>query len=257
MKAALILVLCGFQPVSPQLPPNPGFAPGANAHPPVPAPPVRFEQLPITGQPELIKPNNRTAGQVRPQPLPDPVGGTQSAQPLRPSQTPAGSAFPAHAVSPQSGLPQSACCNSGQCCNSCMSCCQSYPSCCQSCQPVCRTSGGCCWLSRCCLCSCCDPCTRKRWKAKCCGTPGDMYPETPYCAVNHGNYYFRPYHYSNVARHQAIAARWGADPRAPYRSDLFYALYAELGIWPPVADDEPAYIPPSQRRPSDHFKPIR
>ena len=84
-----------------------------------------------------------------------------------------------------------------------------------------------------------------------------MYPESPYCAVNHGYYYFRPYHYSHIAQQQMIAARWGADPRSPYRSDLFYALYSELGFWPPADDEPDDDVPSHQRKPSDFFRPLR
>lgn len=133
---------------------------------------------------------------------------------------------------------------------------------CQTCPPV----GGCpgCRWGYCSLfggwhlCNCCDPCTRKRLQAKYCGTPGDMYPETPYFPVNHGSYYFRPYTYSHIAQQQAVATRWGADPRAPYQSILFSQLYQEMGI--PLISADRDYtgmkIPPRDRKPSDYFTTV-
>ena len=150
---------------------------------------------------------------------------------------------------------------------SCQSCQTCQPSC-QTCQPPgcqghygCLGCNGClsgcplfgCWH----LCNCCDPCTRKRLQAKYCGTPGDMYPESPYFPVNHGNYYFRPYTYAHIGIQQQIASRWGADPRAPYQSELFCHLYSEMGIPLPYADsDEEDSIPSRDRKPSDHFTTV-
>ena len=102
-----------------------------------------------------------------------------------------------------------------------------------------------------------DPCTRKRMHAKYCYSIGDMYTEIPYNAVNHGNYYFRPYHYSHVGQQQMVAARWGADHRIPYQTNLFAALYSALGIPLPVyLDEEQERRSRRDRSPSDHFTPV-
>lgn len=146
----------------------------------------------------------------------------------------------------------------------------SGPSCqtCQTCPSSCEPSFGCphspCCLSCCSLFGCwhlcnhCDPCTRKRLQAQYCYTPGDMYPESPYFPVNHGNYYFRPYTWSHVGIQQQIASTWGADPRAPYQSEVFAHLYEDMGIPSPYTEiDEPLVsIPVRDRKPSHWFTTV-
>jgi len=48
-----------------------------------------------------------------------------------------------------------------------------------------------------------------------------------YFPAMHGYYYFRPYHHSHIAKHQQIAASWGADPRFPYSNEIFKTVYAQ------------------------------
>jgi len=89
-------------------------------------------------------------------------------------------------------------------------------------------------------------------------TTGDLYHESPYFPVNHGNYYFRPYHWAHVAQQQQIAATWGADPRAPYQSDLFCFIYTEIGIPLPdyTHENMEDNIHPRDRKPSDYFTTV-
>lgn len=148
--------------------------------------------------------------------------------------------------------------SSGPSCQTCQTCPSSCePSICyQGCYPGCFS---CCPLFGCWhLCNHCDPCTHKRLQAKYCYTPGDMYPESFYFPVNHGNYYFRPYTWSHVGMQQQIAARWGADPRAPYQSQLFSYLYDQMGIPLPTpdSDSEDDRIPMRDRKPSDYFTTV-
>ena len=85
-----------------------------------------------------------------------------------------------------------------------------------------------------------------------------MYPESPYFPVNHGNYYFRPYTWSHVGIQQQIASTWGADPRAPYQSEVFAHLYEDMGIPSPYTEiDEPLVsIPVRDRKPSHWFTTV-
>ena len=50
-----------------------------------------------------------------------------------------------------------------------------------------------------------------------------------------GYYYFRPYHYSHIARHQEFASRHGVDARNPY--DLSFIKEIELQIVGEDRDD--------------------
>jgi len=104
----------------------------------------------------------------------------------------------------------------------------------------------------------CDSATHIRCRAAWNLSPGDMYPWRPYYPVCHGNYYFRPYHFSDVWKQQQIAARWGANPASPYTSgDLFEQVYLEMGI-PGAEYFERVPSPESTKvRPSDHFRPIK
>jgi hypothetical protein len=56
----------------------------------------------------------------------------------------------------------------------------------------------------------------------------------------HGYYYFRPYHHSHIAAHQAVVAGWGGDPRNPYSNAIYRAVYAASG----QGQDAPLPIPP-------------
>ena len=147
--------------------------------------------------------------------------------------------------------------SSGPACQSCQTCPSScQPSFCCACSPCCLS---CCSLFGCWhLCNHCDPCTRKRLQAKYCYTPGDMYPRSPYFPVNHGNYYFRPYTWSHVGIQQQLASTWGADPRAPYQSQVFDSLYEEMGIPLPIIESnyEEDHIPMRDRKPSDYFTTV-
>ncbi|MCA9176309.1 MAG: hypothetical protein KDB14_17605 [Planctomycetales bacterium] len=64
-----------------------------------------------------------------------------------------------------------------------------------------------------------------------------------YSAVDHGNYYFRPYNYRHIRVHQEAVTSWGGDPRNPYSNEIFETIYAE-GV--PAAiqwDDVPVQMP--------------
>ena len=67
---------------------------------------------------------------------------------------------------------------------------------------------------------------------RCCcwRSTGDFPGHVPYAAPYFGYYYFRPYNWSMVAEQQAIAAKWGGDPRIPYGQDVFERLYASLPV---------------------------
>jgi hypothetical protein len=54
----------------------------------------------------------------------------------------------------------------------------------------------------------------------------NMPPHYPYMPCNYGYYYFRPYNWTNIAKHQNIAASWGLDPVNPYSRAMFESLYA-------------------------------
>ncbi len=102
----------------------------------------------------------------------------------------------------------------------------------------------------------CDPVTHTRYRALWNLNPGDMVPWAPYFPEYHGDYYFRPYHWTQVFEQQRIASRWGADPRMPYTSNVFQAVYAELGI--PEAPGLEQLPPPNgaKKKPSDYFESV-
>jgi hypothetical protein len=54
-----------------------------------------------------------------------------------------------------------------------------------------------------------------------------MFPHYAYMPVNYGYYYFRPYNWSYIGKHQSIVAAWGMDPVNPYSRVLFENLYAD------------------------------
>ncbi len=76
---------------------------------------------------------------------------------------------------------------------------------------ACEENGGC--GGRACTCALCGGC--------------NMPQHYPYFPAMHGYYYFRPYHHSHIAKHQQIAAAWGADPRFPYSNEIFKTVYAQ------------------------------
>jgi hypothetical protein len=102
-----------------------------------------------------------------------------------------------------------------------------------------------------------DPATHMRCRAAWNLSPGNMYPWAPYYPEYHGDYYFRPYHWTQVFEQQRIASRWGADPRMPYASSVFQSVYAELGI--PEAPGLEQLPPPNgaKKRPCDYFESVK
>jgi hypothetical protein len=58
--------------------------------------------------------------------------------------------------------------------------------------------------------------------------PCTMSQRIEYWPVDHGYYYFRPYHMSHVAQQREIARSWGEDPRNPYDHKVFDRVYATL-----------------------------
>ncbi|GAB4137482.1 MAG: hypothetical protein Tsb009_05050 [Planctomycetaceae bacterium] len=49
-----------------------------------------------------------------------------------------------------------------------------------------------------------------------------------YYPEKHGYYYFRPYNYQHILEHQQIAPLLGADPQAPYETEMFQKFYAAV-----------------------------
>lgn len=76
--------------------------------------------------------------------------------------------------------------------------------------------------------SCPDPshCVSCRPGRCCLHSTCNMHPHYPYMPCNYGYYYFRPYNWTNIAKHQNIAASWGLDPVNPYSRAMFENLYA-------------------------------
>jgi len=74
----------------------------------------------------------------------------------------------------------------------------------------------------------------------------DMQPHCPYFPANHGYYYFRPYHHSHIAAHQASVASWGGDRRNPYSNAIFSRIYAEYDAARSIG--APPSAPTSQNR---------
>ena len=71
---------------------------------------------------------------------------------------------------------------------------------------------------------CDDWCYRKHW----CRSTCDMPPHYAYPPESHGYYYFRPYNYRHVLFAQQIAPLLGADPIAPYETEMFQKFYADV-----------------------------
>lgn len=55
--------------------------------------------------------------------------------------------------------------------------------------------------------------------------PGDMTQHIPYIAHPHNFYYFRPYNYFHIPKHQAEVAYYGGNPKHPYANRLFERVY--------------------------------
>lgn len=56
----------------------------------------------------------------------------------------------------------------------------------------------------------------------------NMYQHYPYRPDNHGYYYFRPYNYPHVWKHQQWVANVGGDPRNPYTKAMFIPVYEQF-----------------------------
>ncbi len=73
-----------------------------------------------------------------------------------------------------------------------------------------------------------SPC-RNCNKGRCCkDSTCDMHQHYPYEPDNHGYYYFRPYNYTAVWKHQQWTATIGGDPRNPYSRALFIPVYEQF-----------------------------
>jgi hypothetical protein len=101
-----------------------------------------------------------------------------------------------------------------------------------------------------------DPWTKARCHALWSCDPGDMHPWVPCWGECNANYYFRPYYWKHISIHQQIAARWGADPRSPYTSDVMQQIYQELGIAETPEYEELPTPGNEKSKPSDHFESV-
>jgi len=104
------------------------------------------------------------------------------------------------------------------------------------------SEGGCCSDAGngCCNAGCCEEKSSFKDKLKsrlfgwCClhhykGTC-DLFPHYPYCPAYHGYYYFRPYNYVHVLKHQQIVDVLGGDSQFPYETTMFEPVYVRLRI---------------------------
>lgn len=86
---------------------------------------------------------------------------------------------------------------------------------------------GCCGGDPCCgQDECCDDECDDHHRC-CCRSTCDMIPHLPYYPERHGYYYFRPYHYMHICKHQDLVRQWGGDPRNPYANGIFESIYQE------------------------------
>ncbi len=56
----------------------------------------------------------------------------------------------------------------------------------------------------------------------------NMYQHFPYQPDNHGYYYFHPYNYTHVWKHQQWVTTIGGDPRNPYSRAVFIPIYEQF-----------------------------
>ncbi|MBS0265039.1 MAG: hypothetical protein JSS02_24120 [Planctomycetes bacterium] len=85
-----------------------------------------------------------------------------------------------------------------------------------------------------------DGCCCKR--TPCCDwwcPPCTMAQRIEYFPVDHGYYYFRPYHMSHVKIQREIARSWGEDPRNPYDHKVFDRVYASIEADRKAAGQQP------------------
>lgn len=74
----------------------------------------------------------------------------------------------------------------------------------------------------------CRGCGKRGCKTCCKDSTCNMYQHYPYQPDNHGYYYFRPYNYPYVWKHQQWVANVGADPRNPYTRAMFIPVYEQF-----------------------------
>lgn len=85
-----------------------------------------------------------------------------------------------------------------------------------------------------------SPCRDCR-KGKCCkDSTCNMYQHYPYFPANHGYYYFRPYNYPYVWKHQQSVANVGGDPRNPYTKAMFIPVYEQFENTTYEPDNKPS-----------------
>lgn len=69
---------------------------------------------------------------------------------------------------------------------------------------------------------------RGRCKSCCKDSTCNMYLHFPYEPDNHGLYYFAPYNYTMVWKHQQWITTIGGDPRNPYGRAMFTPVYEQF-----------------------------
>jgi len=70
--------------------------------------------------------------------------------------------------------------------------------------------------------------SRGKCKSCCKDSTCNMYQHYPYEPDNHGYYYFAPYNYSMIWRHQQWVTTIGGDPRNPYTRAMFIPVYEQF-----------------------------
>lgn len=69
---------------------------------------------------------------------------------------------------------------------------------------------------------------RGRGNRPCCDSTCDMHQHYPYVPDNLGYYYFAPYNYTMVWKHQQWITTIGGDPRNPYSRSMFIPVYEQF-----------------------------
>lgn len=110
------------------------------------------------------------------------------------------------------------------------------------CQCGCQQNGGVCTCNGCNHCNECEECDDDECKdprdggfCHCyCRSTCDMPPHFAYYPKYHGYYYFLPYNYSHVLRDIEAVRALNGDPRMPYSTAMFAAVYSE-GVYEEAA----------------------
>lgn len=75
----------------------------------------------------------------------------------------------------------------------------------------------------------------------------DMYPHYAYYPEHHGYYYFRPYNYTTVLKHQEEILRLGGQPSNPYSVSMLKPLMAEYAERYPAKEDSYEQVLPQRK----------